>query len=590
MINFGTIIPMTEQTTSRNSASANRNRMPQRPQTEAVPAQTRPSCAMPNCLRSPVPSASDGATGVALYCGDPEHNPAAAWRERQELKAKLTGMPVDARPIDAARERASEIKGTVTGMVEHLLGQFGELADALKQTADPEAAAAQVEAVAAEAAEKVAEAHARVARAERAHWMAESERAQADAAAIEAAAAVAAMTEKVEQASAAMTLMSAERDTMRTEFKAQGESLVVALKSVEELTGRFDATEKSLAAESAARKASENARLSEVERRVKATEAAAADKLRADEATAALTESQTEARRSAAALASGRHRLEALTAQLAAQKSEAERSAAAADAEHEQLMAQITELKAAVVAGEQARSAAEAKVESMRTESSRAVEGARAEAASMVDAARKEATAKMDGARAEAARLIEAARNDASHKVEAARAQNLAAATAHAQESAAAEAALTAETERREAAEAMIAEFKAKAEAAEAAKVEAEAVAREEAATAAAIRERIEVLTVERDSVDKAMSVVADAKDMLAAKLEEMALKLAVAERARGAADAKATGLESELAKSVERVAVAEAAIERMREQVVDLRSQFAVTSAVLGGAQYSAQ
>ena len=101
VIDFGTITRMTEQTTSRSSAPLNRAaRTPARPvAAEAVPAQTRPVCAMPNCMRTPVPSAADGANGVARYCGDPEHNPAAAWKARQELKSKLTGAPIDERPV-----------------------------------------------------------------------------------------------------------------------------------------------------------------------------------------------------------------------------------------------------------------------------------------------------------------------------------------------------------------------------------------------------------------------------------------------------------------------------------------------------------
>jgi chromosome segregation ATPase len=72
----------------------------------------------------------------------------------------------------------------------------------------------------------------------------------------------------------------------------------------------------------------------------------------------------------------------------------------------------------------------------------------------------------------------------------------------------------------------------------------------------------------------------------MSAKIEELAAKLAESERDRGNAEGRAQALAAESASNAQGLAAAEAQIERMREQVVELRSQIAVTAAVLGQAQ----
>lgn len=144
------------------------------------------SCRFPGCARPAV--AADAGTGrPPEYCEDEGHNRAAAWRARR----RSSGEPVrsiedEKRPVDAARQRASEIRGQVAGMVEHLGAQLNALVEELRTVADPDAAEAQIEAVTSEAAEQVASAAARATRAEQAQRKAESERAEADAAAVEA--------------------------------------------------------------------------------------------------------------------------------------------------------------------------------------------------------------------------------------------------------------------------------------------------------------------------------------------------------------------------------------------------------------------
>ena len=93
------------------------------------------ACRFPGCERPTVPS--DGVGRPAEYCDDPLHTRASAWRERQKLSQGP--LPVEARPVDAARQRASMITGQVTGMIEHLGQQLGVLVDELRTVGDPEA-------------------------------------------------------------------------------------------------------------------------------------------------------------------------------------------------------------------------------------------------------------------------------------------------------------------------------------------------------------------------------------------------------------------------------------------------------------------
>jgi colicin import membrane protein len=163
------------------------------------------TCRYPGCQRPAM--ASEGGTGrPPEYCDDPSHNRAAAWRARQRLTD--TVHAAETRPVDAARQRASEITGQVTGMIEHLGQQLTALVDELRTVGDPEATEAQIESVASEAAEQVAGANARATRAEQAQRRAEAERDEADAAAEEA-------TRKSEELAENLAVLQAELDATR---------------------------------------------------------------------------------------------------------------------------------------------------------------------------------------------------------------------------------------------------------------------------------------------------------------------------------------------------------------------------------------
>lgn len=142
------------------------------------------TCRFPGCQR-PAMAAEAGTGRPPEYCGDPAHTRASAWRARQRTSENVARV-AEARPVDSARQRASEISGQVSGMIEHLGQQLAVLVEELRTVGDPEAAEAQIESVASEAAEQVAGANARATRAEQAQRRAEAEKAEADAAAEEA--------------------------------------------------------------------------------------------------------------------------------------------------------------------------------------------------------------------------------------------------------------------------------------------------------------------------------------------------------------------------------------------------------------------
>jgi colicin import membrane protein len=142
------------------------------------------TCRFPGCQR-PVMASAAGTGRPPEYCDDPTHTRASAWRARQR-PSEDAARGAEARPVDSARQRASEITGQVSGMIEHLGQQLAVLVEELRTVGDPEAAEAQLESVASEAAEQVAGANARATRAEQAQRRAEAEKAEADAAAEEA--------------------------------------------------------------------------------------------------------------------------------------------------------------------------------------------------------------------------------------------------------------------------------------------------------------------------------------------------------------------------------------------------------------------
>ena len=161
------------------------------------------TCRFPGCVSLAV-SADAGTGRPPEYCDDEGHNRAAAWRARRRLSPEPSRSAEDKkRPVDAARQRAGELRGQVAGMVEHLGQQLTALVEELRTVADPDAAEAQIESVTTEAAERVAAATARASRAEQAQRQAEAERVEADAAAMEA-------SELAEQQQASLTLIQQE--------------------------------------------------------------------------------------------------------------------------------------------------------------------------------------------------------------------------------------------------------------------------------------------------------------------------------------------------------------------------------------------
>src|SRR6478735_1539357 len=123
-------------------------------------------CRFPGCRRRAM--AGEAGTGrPPEYCDDPRHNRAAAWRARQR-QGEHQERAEETRPVDAARQRASEIGGQVAGMIEHLGQQLASLVEELRMVGDPDAAEAQIESISTEAAEKIAAAAARATRAEQA--------------------------------------------------------------------------------------------------------------------------------------------------------------------------------------------------------------------------------------------------------------------------------------------------------------------------------------------------------------------------------------------------------------------------------------
>ena len=98
-------------------------------------------CRFPGC---PLPAAASesGSGRPPEYCDDSSHNRAAAWHACRRLRAEQTSHLAGAeqRPVDAARQRASELHGQVAGMIEHLGQQLQGLVEELRTVADPEAA------------------------------------------------------------------------------------------------------------------------------------------------------------------------------------------------------------------------------------------------------------------------------------------------------------------------------------------------------------------------------------------------------------------------------------------------------------------
>ncbi|TFV66562.1 UNVERIFIED_ORG: hypothetical protein E4P37_06120 [Bacillus sp. AZ43] len=176
-------------------------------------------CRFPGCRR-PAADSQSGTGRPPEYCDDGAHNRTAAWHARRRLRPEQSGHAagIEQRPVDAARQRASELHGQIAGMIEHLNEQLKGLLEELRTVADPEAAELQIEAVTSEAAEQVATAAARASRAEQAQRRAEAERAEADSAAEEASTLSGQLRITLEEARQQLTEAETERDRVNAEL------------------------------------------------------------------------------------------------------------------------------------------------------------------------------------------------------------------------------------------------------------------------------------------------------------------------------------------------------------------------------------
>lgn len=310
----------------------------------------RRTCRFPGCRR-PAAASQAGAGRPPEYCDDSAHNRTAAWHARRRLRTGGSGHASEdeQRPVDAARQRASELRGQVAGMVEHLGLQLQGLLEELRTVADPEAAELQIEAVTSQAAEQVATAEARASRAQQAQRRAETERAEADAAAEEASALNEQLRAGLDESRQRLAEANAERDRViaeladaRTTIEAEREHssarlihlaeqlTVTEARLVEAHADRDAATQRAEAALVAQSEAEERSR-NAIERIDAESERAA----RAEEAVESLRRDLVQAERRAAEL---REEVGDLRGKLATMT--AQRDAAVHDAERERVHGQ----------------------------------------------------------------------------------------------------------------------------------------------------------------------------------------------------------------------------------------------------------
>jgi colicin import membrane protein len=315
------------------------------------PTETeRRICRFPGCQR-PAAASQAGAGRPPEYCDNTGHNRTAAWHARRRLRTEQSGHAagVEQRPVDAARQRASELHGQVAGMVEHLGQQLQGLLEELRTVADPEAAELQIEAVTSQAAEQVATAEARASRAEQAQRRVEAERAEADAAAEEASALSEQLRAGLDESGQRLAEANAERDRVIAELadaratleaeREQSSARLVDLaeqlttteaRMVEAHAGRDAATQRAEAALVSKSEAEERSR-NAVER----VEAESARAARAEDAVESLRRDLVQAERRATDL---REELGDLRGKLATMT--AQRDAAVYDAEREKVHGQ----------------------------------------------------------------------------------------------------------------------------------------------------------------------------------------------------------------------------------------------------------
>ena len=337
------------------------------------------TCRFPGCERPPAP-ATGGVGRLPEYCDDPAHTPAAAWRARQRKRRETAGAvsAVEERPVDAARQRASEIRGQVAGMGEHLVEQFRALIEELRTISDPDAAEAQIESMSTDAAEQVAASSARATRAEQAQRKAEAERAEADAAAaetVELADQLGTDLERVRE-------QFAEQEQAGAQLRAElAETRAMAAAQDEQARHELEELNRDLAATRASRDDAERDR-----------DAAAA---RAETATAAQTEALDRARSAEARadLETARaQRAETETAQLREQLD-------AARAEGVALREKVSELRGEVATATAQRDAAKADVAGEKAHGDQRVNDLRATHTEQLDQLREDLTRARDEAR-----------------------------------------------------------------------------------------------------------------------------------------------------------------------------------------------
>ncbi len=339
-------------------------------------AATVKTCGYPGCDRETAPP-EPGAGRPPEYCDDQQHNRAAAWRERRRQGASSTSSVDEARPVDAARQRATEIRGQVTGMAELLGQQLGTFLEELRTLADPEAAEAQIEAVTSEAAERVAVAAAAAIRAEQAQRAAERLQAEADAAAAEATALAEDLQESLEQQRALM----AEREQLHAAAVGDlKEGLRVAGDEQARLQLQLEQVRQDLAVNVG--------RLSETER--ERDDAAA----RADKAAAGRADAERQASAAAERASAAVARTETAEATIMGLRAELQ----AASQQREQLLAQHSDLRASLATSAAELAAARADVEREQAFAGQRVEDVRSVADEQITALRTE----LQEARAEA--------------------------------------------------------------------------------------------------------------------------------------------------------------------------------------------
>ena len=114
------------------------------------------TCKFPGCEELAAPA--DGPGRPPQYCADPEHTALKAWRERQRLAARETGMTVSEaeteQPVTMARASATEMLREMRTLADRMAGIAERVRAAAETVGDPAAAEAEMEAARAAAEER----------------------------------------------------------------------------------------------------------------------------------------------------------------------------------------------------------------------------------------------------------------------------------------------------------------------------------------------------------------------------------------------------------------------------------------------------